>query len=284
MIAAAAVLVVAPLRAQTGAAKPDLPLKMAAQPTTPAVTAQDLMSRLYVFADDSMQGREAGKAGHVKGTEYIVSELKRLGVKPMGENGGYYQVVPVADARFELSNARVVVDGARLTPGVDFHPFIGVADLPFSIGATVKAPVVFGGRFGSLNAIKPADAKGKIVVFAPPFVQGGGAGWQVFAQDEAIESYKDAAALVVASFELTPPQIWKILSEESMMLKEEDHRVPMVIVTKNAASRMIGAHVDTAQAGLKGKDTEISFGPTYSDPPFPARNVVAMVEGSDPKL
>jgi hypothetical protein len=270
--------------AQTGAAKPDLPLKMTPQPTNPGVTAQDLMSRLYIFADDSMQGREAGTPGHVRGTEYIVRELKRIGVKPMGEMGGYYQVVPVANARFELSTARIAVDGSRLTPGVDFHPFVGVADLPFAMTANVTAPVVFGGRFGALNAIKPEEAQGKVVVFAPPFVQGGQAGWQVFAQDDAIAAYKSAAAIVVASFDLTPPQIWKILSEEAMMLKKPEHRVPMVIVTKSAASRLVGANIDTASVGTAGKQAEISYAPTYSDPPAPARNVVAIVEGSDQNL
>ena len=34
-----------------------LPLKHAAKPTTPAISAADLMTRLYIFADDSMQGR-----------------------------------------------------------------------------------------------------------------------------------------------------------------------------------------------------------------------------------
>ncbi|MGH7688539.1 MAG: hypothetical protein ACREN3_02965, partial [Gemmatimonadaceae bacterium] len=34
-----------------------LPLKHAPQPTTAAITAADLMTRLYIFSDDSMQGR-----------------------------------------------------------------------------------------------------------------------------------------------------------------------------------------------------------------------------------
>ena len=82
--------------AATGASpqKVELPLKFRPNPTTAAITVQDLMSRLYVFADDSMQGREAGTPGHVRATEYIVRELQRVGVKPMGEGGSFYQVVP----------------------------------------------------------------------------------------------------------------------------------------------------------------------------------------------
>ena len=72
-------LFAAPAHSQTAGAgaggaspKVELPLKFAPQPTTAAITVQDLMSRLYVFADDSMQGREAGTPGHVRATAYIV--------------------------------------------------------------------------------------------------------------------------------------------------------------------------------------------------------------------
>src|SRR5690348_17900289 len=55
-----------------------LPLKHKPQPTTGAITAADLMTRLYIFADDSMQGREAGTEGNVKGTDYIDRKSTRL--------------------------------------------------------------------------------------------------------------------------------------------------------------------------------------------------------------
>jgi len=55
-------------------------------PTTGAITAADLKTRLYIFADDSMQGRLLATAGNVKGVEYIASEVKRMGLLPMGDN------------------------------------------------------------------------------------------------------------------------------------------------------------------------------------------------------
>jgi hypothetical protein len=64
-----------------------LPLKRAPRPTTAAISEQDLMTRLYIFADDSMQGRQAGRIGNMKGTEYIARELRRLGVEPLGDDG-----------------------------------------------------------------------------------------------------------------------------------------------------------------------------------------------------
>jgi len=63
------------LPATLAAQSQPLPLKHAPQPTTAAISAADLMTRLYIFADDSMQGRETGTAGHLKSTSYIASEL-----------------------------------------------------------------------------------------------------------------------------------------------------------------------------------------------------------------
>jgi len=40
-------------------------------PTEPAITANDLRTRLYQLSDDSMQGRRIGETGNYKGTEYI---------------------------------------------------------------------------------------------------------------------------------------------------------------------------------------------------------------------
>ena len=37
--------------------------------TSPAITARDLRTRLYIFADDSMMGRQFGTEGNLKGTQ-----------------------------------------------------------------------------------------------------------------------------------------------------------------------------------------------------------------------
>src|SRR3712207_6461454 len=60
-----------------------------------AITAADLRARVGVFAHDSMMGRAAGTAWTDKGTDYIARELTRLGLRPAGENGTYFQSVMV---------------------------------------------------------------------------------------------------------------------------------------------------------------------------------------------
>ena len=86
-------IALAAVPAAAGSQQAPLPLKHAPQPTVPAINAADLMTRLYIFADDSMQGRETGTVGHIRATNYIAAELKKLGLKPAGDNGTYFQNV-----------------------------------------------------------------------------------------------------------------------------------------------------------------------------------------------
>src|SRR5256885_4488568 len=85
-------LVIAP---RLAGAQRELPLKHAPQPTSPAITPADLMTRLYIFSDDSMQGRRVGTEGHRRGTSYIEREVRNLGLIPAGDSGGYFQDLPV---------------------------------------------------------------------------------------------------------------------------------------------------------------------------------------------
>jgi hypothetical protein len=64
------------------------------------ITPADLKSRLYLYADDSMMGREAGTIGNYKATAYIAAEVKRLGLEPAGDNGTYFQDIKSTSARF----------------------------------------------------------------------------------------------------------------------------------------------------------------------------------------
>src|SRR5437867_11635630 len=89
------ILALASLPSIVTAQQKQLPLKYTGKPTTSAITAADLMTRLYIFADDTMMGRQAGTVYHDRGTAYIASELQRLGVTPAGDNGTYFQTIPL---------------------------------------------------------------------------------------------------------------------------------------------------------------------------------------------
>jgi hypothetical protein len=107
----------------TVAAQAPLPLKHAPQPTTSAITTGDLMTRLYLIADDSMKGRRAGSEEHQKVTAYIASELERMGLSPAGDSGGYFQNVPLVLRHFAQGTS-LTAGTTALRADSDFVPLL----------------------------------------------------------------------------------------------------------------------------------------------------------------
>ena len=137
----------------------ELPRTHAPVATEPAITPADLMTRLYIIADDSMQGREAGTIGNVKVTNYVAREMERMGLRPGGENGTYFQTVPVIISRID-STRTIVVDGTPLGLGTDVLPFYApLANRLLPMGATTRSldgvQAVYGGQLGG-TLIDPA--------------------------------------------------------------------------------------------------------------------------------
>jgi hypothetical protein len=83
VIATFAAFAIAPLpaRAQAGVA-----------PKVSSATVRRLESAL---ADDSMEGRLTGSPGGARAARFIASEMKAIGLRPLGDSG-YYQRVPVS--------------------------------------------------------------------------------------------------------------------------------------------------------------------------------------------
>ena len=206
------------------AAKPKVnrygnPEKVAPAPTTAAISVRDLQIRLYQFADDSMQGRQVGRVGNKKGTDYIASEVKRLGLIPAGDNGTYFQVLPFHLRKF-TDHSRVTVDGNPIAWNVDVVAVPGQR----APKAIANAEVIFGGTAGdTATQITSAQAAGKFVVLLPSIAQapgvqfsgrgvaGGGGGGQAFAGGRggapAPTRFADAAAVATIDLDaLTPAQ------------------------------------------------------------------------------
>ena len=87
--------------------------------TTSAITPADTRSRIYLVADDSMQGREAGARGNFVMTSYLAREMERLGLEPGGENGTWFQTIPMVRRTVD-STSSVIVNGEKLRVFTDF--------------------------------------------------------------------------------------------------------------------------------------------------------------------
>src|ERR1035437_7594051 len=166
----------APLAAHAQAAgklnKYGNPLTVTPAPTTAAITAHDLQVRLYQFSDDSMQGRQVGRVGNMKGTAYIASEVKRLRVQAPGGKGPYFPGLPYHLHSF-TNHSRLTVNGNPLTWQQAWVAVAGArAPRPIS-----TADVIFGGTTGDTTTqISAAQANGKFVVLLPARPQAAPAG------------------------------------------------------------------------------------------------------------
>lgn len=282
------------------------PPKLAPAPTTSAITPRDLQIRLYQFADDSMQGRQVGRAGNMKGTAYIAAELKRLGLVPAGDNGGYFQVLPYHLRKF-TSHSRLTVSGNPLQWEQDWVAVPGTrAPRP-----VMGAEVIFGGVAGdTTKQISAADAAGKFVVvlpappnpnaprgpaarFAPPPPSRLGSALAVAtvdldaltaAQRRAINEPEVATQAAVGRGRPGAPAP----STDSLtLLKQQlDQLAPQATLrlTKSAAARLFGVQsVDGLALGTRGGTVNASLD-FVELPSDYARNVVAILPGSDPAL
>ena len=162
--------------AKTGAAKtvwPDEgPRTWAPRPTVPEITANDLRTRLYQISDDSMQGRRVGELGDYKVTSYIASEFKRLGLKPAGDNGTYFQEIAYGPATFDESSSRLAVLGAKFAVAARLAPDRAIRGervrtrraAGFQQRCVSCTPD--GGDDTSVVPLDPAVFKGKVAVFS----------------------------------------------------------------------------------------------------------------------
>ena len=151
------------------------PMKWAPRPTVPAITANDLRTRLYGIADDSMEGRQIGTRGNFKTTTYIASEFKRLGLKPAGDNGTYFQVLDFGPSGVDSTKARLAIGGSALATRSEWMPVLPTAANGVATNVDLQnVPTVFAGRMGDTSVVlDPAVFRGKIAVFLAAAPAGG---------------------------------------------------------------------------------------------------------------
>jgi hypothetical protein len=259
-------------------------------PTVGAITAADAMTRLYIFADDSMLGREAGTLGNVKGTNYVAAEMQRMGLQPGGENGTYFQTVPVVISRLDTTRT-ISVDGVTLALGSDVLPlYAGSAGRALPVGETTRslqgAEVIFGGQLGG-TLIAPADAAGKLVVFTVP-VQATGRRDYRFYSTAPLTSYASAAGIAGVTLDaVTPAQINRLRGAQTHPRAEPSLAAApaVLLLSPSAAERLLGvSSLENVVVGARGRT--VSGGLSFVDTPapFPARNVIGILPGRDPAL
>ena len=69
-----------------------------AQPGPDPLLQQRLQAHVEFLADDLLRGRQPGTYGYDIAAAYVASQFRQMGLQPAGENGSYYQPVPLRRA------------------------------------------------------------------------------------------------------------------------------------------------------------------------------------------
>jgi hypothetical protein len=243
------------------------------------IRAEALRNRLFGLAHDSMMGRQPGTPGNSKASEYVAAEFRRLGLTPMGENGTFFQTLPFV--RLAPDPASVLeVDGAGLTLGTDYLP-TNLASAPRD---NPSAAVVYGGMINNpATWILAEQAAGKVVVlgFDATLAPRGLGG---VAQDPR---FRDALVLASATMAQVPPATLERLRRGGVSLGPTGQAAsgPLTMVlTTAAAERLLGQSLSGLAPGMAGKRVRVSILARSEPFEHPARNVIAIIPGSDARL
>jgi hypothetical protein len=281
-------LVLLPSIAAAQAAR-ELPLKYSGPATVAAITPGDLMSRLYRFADDSMMGREAGTIHNQRAIDYIAAELRRLELKPAGDNGTFVQN-PLRVHSIDSASS-ISVDGVTLRMWTDFIP----RDQGRGARQFDATSVVYGGMIrlnedlGQIDwsgLIDSTAAKGRVVVVTLQEDAQGKAIQPLANRAQITRRLSTAAAIAVRIIDdLTPDFVQSLFISPQIEPKggEVPPSVPSYFyVTDAAAMRLLGSDPAKASAGQSGRVVRGAI--RFIDKDAPGGNVVAILPGSDPGL
>jgi Zn-dependent M28 family amino/carboxypeptidase len=121
-------------------------ISLAPSPKNLEESAKRIAADVAYLANDARQGRAAGTAAFDQSADYVVQRFQALGLQPAGENGSYYQRVPMLQGLRKKDDALLLMKrGAESTsfvfeeeflPGINYH----------SPKHRLTAPMVFVGQ------------------------------------------------------------------------------------------------------------------------------------------
>ncbi len=155
-----------------------LSLKCSQAPPPPSsndITIEELRYHVRFLASDRLEGRLSGTRGNELAAEYIAGRFSRYGLRPMGDNGTYYQHFQFVSSVKPGKHNKLMIatTGRRL----EFSPNVDFITLPFSADTSVSGNLVFVG-YGiasdslNFNDYANIDVRNKIVMvlrFTPDY-------------------------------------------------------------------------------------------------------------------
>jgi len=144
----------------------------ASYPAPPSGTDPDTAAWWSITGDlssDAMEGRDTGSPAYDRAAKYVADRFAAAGLKPAGENGSWYQTVPLKEVRVEKEGTKfeIITDIVTAHEGVlsakkELRFLHDITVRPtWSLPSRLDAQLVFRGY---CSAQEMTDVKGKVAV------------------------------------------------------------------------------------------------------------------------
>lgn len=245
------------------------------------ITAERLSSRLHFFASDFFEGRETGTRGQKLAAHYLLSEYRELGLSPYFQQFNVHRRTP-KQTRLEVTiGDRRVASSTFSAENHDDLSFFYAGGLAGATGG-----VVFGG-YG--NAEEKVDYNGK---------------WLLILEDEstqfinkrsAIWKAKPKGVLIVSTAERFSDRAAQASQNAQrpggLSLVESSDFPPTFVISTKLADHLLAPSNQTIANLVKQPRTGFELDKSVKvtatierSAPLTTENVVAFIEGVDPKL
>jgi Zn-dependent M28 family amino/carboxypeptidase len=289
-----------------------------------SLRSEDVLSHIKVLASDEFEGRGPGTPGEDKTVNYLINQFKSLGLKPGNPNGTYIQEVPLVGFTAKSTAGAIQVGGTMidLKTSDDWiavsrrlnNDSVSVegSDVVF-VGYGVVAP-----EYG-WDDYKDIDVKGKTIIMLindppvadsknpkeldPNFFKGRAMTYYGrWTYKYEIASLKGAAAALIIHETGPAGYPYQVVvgswGRENVDIPSPDGNASRVAVEgwlsgekARAILKATGQDFDSLKAKASSKDfrpislnAKAKFEVQNVTRPIKSRNVVAKVEGTDPKL
>lgn len=273
------------------------------------ITAEQLSRDLAFLASDELRGRNTPSPGYDAAARFIVERLEKAGVKPLGDEGGWFQRYEMHESKINTAKTYVEIGGKTFAFGRDLVMRSYAGDVSGSL------PAVYVGHGWSIpdKGIDPfagVDVKGKLVIAHGPRALPKGVEVRQIgritpgASSVVAEAARRGAAAVIYIPQASALENWEAMTRQNLARKELVPPVPSayaaapataVLLSRAATEALFsGEQVSGADVLARGdaSDYPASFqlkktvtlnvvADTTVHHPY---NLVGLIEGSDPVL
>ncbi len=247
---------------------------------------------------DSMEGRDTGSPGHARAVRFVADRWAKAGLKPAGDNGTWFQTVPLQEVRVEKEGTSFQVDPQ--TPGAAPVPLAFLHEI--SVRATDALPASVDGVLvfrGYCAAGDMGDLSGKIVLCFGARRAG------LPNASDRLKAAADARAVAIVNIDdpgfIIEPARWPDAYARSITFKgappPANADLPVMRLSPDALRRIFlggpqATQVETlladgaASKPLKAFDSAMRLKATFklSRRDFSSENVLGLLPGTDPSL